>query len=271
MTNPNTLGLFERNVAEIVKVVHEGGGLMYLDGANLNAHMGIFRPGEVGFDVMHFNLHKTFSTPHGGGGPGAGGVAVTPELEKYLPFPLLERDADGELFFNYDRPHSVGRVHAYYGNFLNIVRAYAYLVSLGGRGLRRVSENAVINANYLKEFLREDFELPYKSYCMHEFVISGNRQKKRGVKTLDISKRLLDFGVHSPTNYFPLIVPEAMMIEPTETESRETLEKFADIMKQIDKETQENPELVLSAPHNTPVRRLDEIKAARELDVAYLE
>ena len=269
MTNPNTLGLFESNVAEIVKVVHDGGGLMYVDGANLNAHMGIFRPGEVGFDIMHFNLHKTFSTPHGGGGPGGGGVAVTKELEKYLPFPVLEKDSDGELNFNYDRPHSIGRVHAYYGNFLNIVRAYAYLVALGGKGLRRASENAVINANYLKEFLQEDYELPYKAHCMHEFVISGNRQKKRGVKTLDISKRLLDFGVHSPTNYFPLIVPEAMMIEPTETETRETLERFAAVMKQIDTESKENPETVTSAPHHTPVRRLDEIKAARGLDVAF--
>ena len=269
MTNPNTLGLFESNVAEIVKIVHDGGGLVYIDGANLNAHMGIFRPGDVGCDIMHFNLHKTFSTPHGGGGPGAGGVAVTAELEKFLPFPVLEKDAEGRLNFNYDRPHSIGRVHSFYGNFANIVRCYAYLRVLGGKGLLRVSQNAVINANYLKSFLVEDYDLPYTSHCMHEFVISGNRQKKRGVKTLDISKRLLDFGVHPPTNYFPLIVPEAMMIEPTETESRETLERFAGIMKQIDAESQDSPEIVTSAPHDTPVRRLDEISAARELDVNF--
>ncbi len=271
MTNPNTLGLFESNVAEIVEVVHKRGGLVYLDGANLNANLGIFRPGDVGFDIMHFNLHKTFSTPHGGGGPGAGGVAVNGELEKFLPLPVLEKKDDGTLFFNYNRPQSIGRVHAFYGNFLNIVRAYAYLKALGGKGLRRVSENAVINANYLKTLVQEYYELPYKAHCMHEFVISGNRQKKRGVKTLDISKRLLDFGVHPPTNYFPLIVPEALMIEPTETESRETLDAFAAFMKQIDTESKENPEIVTSAPHNTPVRRLDEIKAARELDVCYQE
>jgi len=270
MTNPNTLGLFESNVADIVKIVHDGGGLVYIDGANLNAHMGIFRPGDVGCDIMHFNLHKTFSTPHGGGGPGAGGVAVTEELEKFLPFPVLEKDAEGELNFNYDRPNSIGRVHSFYGNFAIIVRCYAYLRMLGGKGLLRVSQNAVINANYLKSFLVEDYELPYRAHCMHEFVISGNRQKKRGVKTLDISKRLLDFGVHPPTNYFPLIVPEAMMIEPTETESLETLERFAAIMKQIDSESKDNPEIITSAPHNTPIRRLDEVTAARELDVNYL-
>lgn len=271
MTNPNTLGLFESNVSEIVEVVHDRGGLIYLDGANLNANLGIFRPGDVGFDIMHFNLHKTFSTPHGGGGPGAGGVAVTGELEKFLPLPVLEKKDDGTLFFNYNHPQSIGRVHAFYGNFLNIVRAYAYLKALGGKGLRRVSENAVINANYLKTLVEEYYELPYKAHCMHEFVVSGNWQKKRGVKTLDISKRLLDFGVHPPTNYFPLIVPEALMIEPTETESRETLDAFAAFMKQIDTESKENPEIVTSAPHNTPVRRLDEIKAARELDVCYQE
>jgi glycine dehydrogenase subunit 2 len=270
-TNPNTLGLFESNILEIAEIVHKGGGLMYMDGANLNAHMGIFRPGEIGFDIMHFNLHKTFSTPHGGGGPGAGAVGVTTELGRFLPFPVLEKNDKGELFFDYDRPDSIGRLHSFFGNFGNMVRAYAYIKTLGGRGLREASENAVINANYLKEMLREDFELPYTAHCMHEFVISGIRQKKLGVKTLDISKRLLDFGVHSPTNYFPLIVPEAMMIEPTETETRETLERFAAIMKQIAPEASESPETVTEAPHNTPVRRLDEIKAAREQDVACLE
>jgi glycine dehydrogenase subunit 2 len=271
MTNPNTLGLFETNIREIADIVHAKDGLMYIDGANLNANMGLFRPGDVGFDIMHFNLHKTFSTPHGGGGPGAGGVAAVEKLEKYLPLPVLSRDAEQKLFFDYERPHSIGRLHSFFGNFGNMVRAYAYIRMLGGAGLKRVSENAVLNANYLKEFLRDDFDLPYDIDCMHEFVLSGNRQKALGVKTLDISKRLLDFGVHSPTNYFPLIVPEALMIEPTETESRETLEAFAQIMKQIAEEAKTNPELVTSAPHDTPVRRLDEAGAARKMDVNYTE
>ncbi|MEW5796730.1 MAG: aminomethyl-transferring glycine dehydrogenase subunit GcvPB [Candidatus Zixiibacteriota bacterium] len=269
MTNPNTLGLFESNVEQIARMVHDAGGLMYMDGANLNANMGIFRPGDVGFDIMHFNLHKTFSTPHGGGGPGAGAVGVTAELEKFLPFPVLEKDRDGKLFFNYDRPKSIGRLSTFYGNFGNMVRAYAYIRSLGGDGLREVSENAVLNANYLKELLKQDYDLPYDRHCMHEFVLSGNRQKKLGVKTSDISKRLLDFGVHAPTNYFPLIVPEALMIEPTETESCETLEQFAEIMVQIAREAETDPQIVTSAPHNTPVRRLDETLAARTLDVNY--
>ena len=271
LTNPNTLGLFESNIAEIAEIVHAAGGLMYMDGANLNANMGIFRPGDIGFDIMHFNLHKTLSTPHGGGGPGGGAIGVTEELEKYLPLPVLEKNEKGELFFNYARPHSIGRVHAFYGNFANMVRAYAYIRTMGGEGLRHVSENAVINANYLKELLRKDYELPYDTHCMHEFVISGNRQKKLGVRTADISKRLLDFGVHAPTNYFPLIVPEAMMIEPTETETRETLERFAAIMEQIAREAEQSPQTVTSAPHSTPVRRLDESGAARTLDVNYVE
>ncbi len=267
MTNPNTLGLFEKHIKQIAEIVHRGGGLMYMDGANLNANMGIFRPGDVGFDIMHFNLHKTFSTPHGGGGPGAGAVGVTAALQKYLPFPVLERATDGKLFFNYDRPDSIGRLHSFNGNFGNIVRAYAYIRTLGGAGLKRVSENAVLNANYLKEQVREEYFLPYDAHCMHEFVVSGINQKKLGVKTLDISKRILDFGMHSPTNYFPLIVPEAMMIEPTETESREALDRFAEVMKQIAHEAKENPEIVTTAPHTTPVRRLDEAGAARALDV----
>ncbi|RKX25262.1 MAG: aminomethyl-transferring glycine dehydrogenase subunit GcvPB [Candidatus Zixiibacteriota bacterium] len=271
LTNPNTLGLFESNIAEIAQIVHDKGGLLYMDGANLNANMGIFRPGDIGFDIMHFNLHKTFSTPHGGGGPGAGAVGVTEELKKYLPLPLLEKNKSGKLFFDYDRPHSVGRLHSFNGNFANMVRAYAYVRTLGGDGIREVSENAVLNANYLKELVKGDYELPYDVHCMHEFVISGSRQKKLGVRTADISKRLLDFGVHAPTNYFPLIVPEAMMIEPTETETRETLEQFAVIMKQIAKEAETEPETVTSAPHDTPVRRLDETIAARTLDVNYVE
>ena len=269
LTNPNTLGIFETHVAEIAKLIHGVGGLMYMDGANLNANMGIFRPGDVGFDMMHYNLHKTMSTPHGGGGPGGGALGVTEELERFLPTPVLEKDSDGLLHFNYDRPDSIGRLHSFYGNFLVMVRAYAYIKNLGGKGLRRASETAVLNANYLKEQIREDYDLPYDVHCMHEFVVSGNRQKKLGVKTLDISKRLLDFGMHSPTNYFPLIVPEAMMIEPTETESRETLDYFAKVMKQIAREAEENADLVTSAPHSTPVRRLDEATAARQLDVAF--
>jgi len=268
-TNPNTLGIFETHIQEIADIVHEGGGLMYMDGANLNAHMGIFRPGDVGFDIMHFNLHKTLSTPHGGGGPGAGAIGVTADLEKYLPLPVLEKGDDGNLLFNYDRPHSIGRLSTFYGNFANMVRAYAYIRTLGGKGLREVSENAVLNANYLKELVREDYDLPYDVHCAHEFVISGNRQKAVGVKTLDISKRLLDFGVHSPTNYFPLIVPEAMMIEPTETEGKETLDRFAEIMKIIAKEAVEDPEIVTTAPHTTPVRRLDEVRAVRSLDIRF--
>ncbi len=270
LTNPNTLGLFEKNIQEIARIVHKGGGLVYMDGANLNAHMGIFRPGDVGFDVMHFNLHKTFSTPHGGGGPGAGAIGVTAELEKFLPFPVLEKDHDGKLFFNYERPHSIGRLHFAYGNFANMVRGFAYIKTLGGDGLREASEWAVINANYLKELLKADFDLPHEQPCMHEFVISGNRQKKLGVRTSDISKRLLDFGVHAPTNYFPLIVPEAMMIEPTETEGRDSLDYFAEVMIKIAREAETNPEVVTSAPHTTPVRRLDESGAARDLDVNYL-
>ena len=270
-TNPNTLGIFETHVKEIAAIVHSKGGLMYMDGANLNANMGIFRPGDVGFDMMHFNLHKTFSTPHGGGGPGAGAIGVTAELEKYLPFPHLEKDSGGNLFLNFKRPDSIGRLHSFYGNFGNIVRAYAYILSHGGKGLKRVSENAVLNANYLKVLLKDVYELPYDVHCMHEFVISGKRQKKKGVRTYDISKRLLDFGVHSPTNYFPLIVSEAMMIEPTETESKETLDYFAETMLGIAQEIDESPEIVTTAPHTTPVRRLDEVAAVRNLDVAFIE
>jgi glycine dehydrogenase subunit 2 len=271
MTNPNTLGLFESDIREISELVHDAGGLLYMDGANLNANMGIFRPGDVGFDIMHFNLHKTFSTPHGGGGPGAGAVGVTAELEKFLPYPVLEKNDQDELYMNYQRPESIGGVATFYGNFANLVRAYAYIRALGGEGLREVSEDAVLNANYLKELLKTDFDLPYDRHCMHEFVLSGSRQKKLGVKTSDISKRLLDFGVHAPTNYFPLIVPEAMMIEPTETESKETLDRFAEIMIKIAREAETDPDKVTSAPHDTPVRRLDEVSAARTLDVNYLE
>lgn len=269
LTNPNTLGIFETHVKEVADIVHKSGGLMYMDGANLNANMGIFRPGDVGFDMMHFNLHKTFSTPHGGGGPGAGAIGITAELEKFLPLPVLIKSSDGGLCFDHNRPDSIGRLHSFYGNFGNMVRAYAYIRTLGGKGLKAVSENAVLNANYLKENLRDLFDLPYDETCMHEFVLSGSRQKKLGVRTLDIAKRMLDFGIHPPTVYFPLIVPEAMMIEPTETESKETLDSFITIMKQIAKEAETQPEKVTTAPFNTPVRRLDEVGAVRNLDVCY--
>ncbi|MEZ5358771.1 MAG: aminomethyl-transferring glycine dehydrogenase subunit GcvPB [Candidatus Zixiibacteriota bacterium] len=268
ITNPNTLGLFESDIQEISKIVHDAGGLLYMDGANLNALLGQAKPAEMGFDIVHFNLHKTFSTPHGGGGPGAGALGICDELIPFMPKPVVEKDGD-RFYFDYDRPDSIGRMHSFYGNFANMVRAYTYIRHLGPKGLRRVSENAVLNANYLRERLKGVYELPHDRICQHEFVLSGNNQKKRGVRTADIAKRLLDFGVHAPTIYFPLIVPEAIMIEPTETESKETLDTFVDIMLQIDKESSENPDIVKEAPHNTPVRRLDEVKATKLLDINF--
>ncbi|MFH1701665.1 MAG: aminomethyl-transferring glycine dehydrogenase subunit GcvPB [Candidatus Zixiibacteriota bacterium] len=270
ITNPNTLGLFETEIEKIAKVVHAAGGMLYMDGANLNALMGQSRPADMGFDIVHYNLHKTLSTPHGGGGPGAGALAVTDELIPFLPKPIITKK-DGKYFLDYDRPESIGRMHSFYGNFANMVRAYTYLRHLGPLGVKRVSENAVLNANYLKERLKDAFEVPFNGICQHEFVLSGNRQKKRGIRTADIAKRLLDFGLHAPTIYFPLIVPEAIMIEPTETESKETLDYFADVMLQIDKEIDSDPDLVREAPHNTPVRRLDEVKATKTLDICYPE
>lgn len=268
ITNPNTLGLFESEIEKIARVVHDAGALLYMDGANLNALLGQTRPADMGFDVVHFNLHKTFSTPHGGGGPGAGALAVTKELVPFLPCPVIEKEGD-RYFLDNDRPDSIGRMHSFYGNFANMVRAYTYIRHLGAAGLKRVSENAVLNANYLRMLLKERYELPHDRICQHEFVLSGSRQKKRGARTADIAKRLLDFGVHAPTVYFPLIVSEAIMIEPTETESKETLDRFAEIMIQIDREIDENLDLVLQAPHNTPVRRLDEVKATKTLDISY--
>lgn len=271
LTNPNTLGLFESKIAEVAKIVHDAGALLYMDGANLNAQLGIVQPGKIGFDILHFNLHKTFSTPHGGGGPGAGAVGVVKGLEPYLPAPVLSKkaDEDNRLYLDYDRPKSIGRVHSFYGNFANSIRAYAYIRTLGASGLRNVSENAILNANYLKELLKERFDMPYDSVCQHEFVLSCTRQKKLGARALDIAKRLLDFGFHAPTVYFPLIVPEAFMIEPTETESRETLEAFAATMIAIAAEVETDAEKLHNAPFTTPVRRLDEVKAARELDICY--
>ncbi len=270
LTNPNTLGLFETEIEEIAKIVHDAGALLYMDGANLNAQLGIVRPGDLGFDIVHFNLHKTFSSLHGGGGPGSGPVGVTEALEPFLPLPVVARDRSRESFYlSYDRPDSIGKLHAFYGNFGVVVRACTYILMNGAEGLREVSESAIVNANYLKEKLKDKFDLPYPQHCMHEFVLSGNSQKKRGIRTVDMAKRMLDFGVHAPTCYFPLIVPEAMMIEPTDTETRETLDRFVEIMMQIDREVDENPQALKDAPQNTPVRRLDERKAATELDVVW--
>lgn len=262
LTNPNTLGLFEEEIATIAYMVHRAGGLLYYDGANANAILGKTRPGDMGFDVVHLNLHKTFSTPHGGGGPGAGPVGVKAFLEPFLPVPVVRREQD-RYILDYDRPLSIGKVRSFYGNFGVLVRAYAYLLTMGPDGLSRVAEDAVLNANYLLHRLRPHYDVPYDRVCKHEFVLSGARQKRRGVKTADIAKRLLDFGFHPPTIYFPLNVEEAIMIEPTETESLETLDAFAEAMIQIAKEAEEDPERVRSAPHMTVVSRLDEVRAAR--------
>ena len=268
LTNPNTLGLFESQVKEIAKAVHDAGALLYMDGANLNALMGIVRPGDIGFDVLHFNLHKTFSTPHGGGGPGSGPVGVKEHLKEYLPSPVIVRK--GKTFaFDDNRPESIGKLQGFYGNFGVMVKAYVYIRMLGSKGLRKVSENAILNANYLMRRLEKHYLLPHKQHAMHEFVLSGDWQKAKGVKTLDIAKRLLDYGFHAPTVYFPLIVHEALMVEPTETESKETLDAFADAMVAIAREVEENPDLVLQAPSTTPVSRLNEGQAARDLDVRY--
>ena len=262
LTNPSTLGLFEENICEIARIVHEAGGLLYYDGANANAILGICRPGDMGFDVVHLNLHKTFSTPHGGGGPGSGPVGVKRELAPYLPRPVVEFDGS-KYYLDNERPLSIGRIKSFYGNFGIAVRAYAYILSMGAEGLRRVSEAAVLNANYIMNRLKEHFLLPYERTCMHEFVLSAQKQKEKGVAALDIAKRLLDFGYHPPTIYFPLIVREAMMIEPTETESRETLDEFIEAMSRIAKEAEDDPDKVKGAPYTTPISRLDEAKAAR--------
>lgn len=262
LTNPSTLGLFERNIEEIARMVHEAGGLLYYDGANMNAIMGITRPGDMGFDVVHMNLHKTFSTPHGGGGPGSGPVGVKKELEPFLPVPVVEKVEEG-YSLNYDRPLSIGKVRSFYGNFGVLVRAYTYILSMGYDGLKKVSEMAVLNANYIKERLKKYYYLPIDTVCKHEFVLGGLAKGDHTIATLDIAKRLLDYGYHPPTIYFPLIVDSAIMIEPTETESMETLDAFIDAMIKISGEARENPEILKTAPHNTIVRRLDEVRAAR--------
>lgn len=268
LTNPNTLGLFEDRIVEIEKLVHGCGGLMYMDGANLNALMGITRPGEMGFDCVHTNLHKTFSTPHGGGGPGAGPVCVSDKLIPFLPVPQIVKDGDKYDLIE-DIPTSIGKMHSYFGNFGVLVRAYTYIRMLGGKGLKEVSECAVLNANYLFSMLKDTFDVPFDEYCMHEFVLSGDRQKKFGASTKDMAKRILDYAYHAPTIYFPLIVHESMLIEPTETETKETLEEFAEAMKSIAKEVQDNIQLVMDAPHKFHTKRLDDAKAARNLNITW--
>lgn len=264
LTNPSTLGLFEEQIVEIAEIVHEAGGLLYYDGANSNAIMGITRPGDMGFDVVHLNLHKTMSTPHGGGGPGAGPVGVKSLLIPFLPKPIVSKREDGTYYWDYDRPQSIGRVKAFYGNFGILVRAYTYIRTYGPEGLRRVSELAVLNANYMMHRLSPYYEVAYPGLCKHEFVLSGKKLKEFGVRTLDVAKRLLDFGYHPPTIYFPLNVEECIMIEPTETESKETLDGFIDTMIQIAKEAETTPEVVVGAPYTTVVKRLDETTAARK-------
>lgn len=268
LTNPNTLGLFEENIVEMAEIVHSAGGKLYYDGANLNAVLSKARPGDMGFDVVHLNLHKTFTGPHGGGGPGSGPVGVKADLIPFLPKPVIAKRGD-EYVFDYDRPQSIGRVKPFYGNFGINVRAYTYIRSMGPDGLKAVTEYAVLNANYMMRRLAEYYDLPFDKHCKHEFVLSGRRQKKLGVRTLDIAKRLLDFGYHPPTIYFPLNVEECIMIEPTETESKETLDSFVDIMIQIAKEAEENPEIVQEAPHTTVVGRMDEATAARKPILKY--
>ena len=270
LTNPNTLGLFEQNIREVCDLVHEAGGLAYYDGANFNALVGRFRPGDMGFDVVHLNLHKTFSTPHGGGGPGSGPVGVNEKLEPYLPVPLVRKGAEG-FELETERPESIGRLNAFAGNALVVLRAYVYLRLLGTEGLREVSGAAVLAANYLQARLLSHYEAAHPGRCMHEFVLTAQPQKAKGIRALDIAKRLLDLGFHPPTVYFPLTVPEALMIEPTETETRETLEAFVAAMRQIAREVDENPEVLHSAPHDTPVGRLDEVAAAKALNLRFEE
>jgi glycine dehydrogenase subunit 2 len=265
LTNPNTLGLFEKQLLEVTQAVHDAGGLVYGDGANLNAILGIVKPAEMGFDCLHINVHKTFSTPHGAGGPGAGPVVVGDKLEPYLPVPMVVQKPDLTYALDYDRPKSIGRLKGYQGHFGILARGYNYIRMHGADGLRTISQTAVLNANYLRALLSDVYDLAYDRSCMHEFVLSGRRQKQaHGVRTLDIAKRLIDFSIHPPTIYFPLIVEEAIMIEPTETESKTTLDEFVAVMRQIARECEEQPDLVLHAPRSQVVGRLDEVTAARK-------
>ena len=269
LTNPNTVGLFEEDIEEISALVHAAGGLMYCDGANMNALVGTARPGDMGFDVMHVNLHKTFSVPHGGGGPGSGPVGVKALLEPFLPVPQAAKREDGTYYLDYDRPLSIGKIAPFFGAFLAVVRAYAYIRHYGREYLPEISENAVLNANYLRVRLGATFPVAYDRICMHECVFTLKDLKKYGVKALDVAKRIIDYGYHPPTMYFPLIVPECLMIEPTETESKETIDRFISAVEQIAIEAQETPQLLLDAPHAAPVRRLDEAAAARNLDLSW--
>ena len=268
LTNPNTLGLFEKHIVEMAELIHDAGGLLYYDGANANAIMGHARPGDMGFDVVHFNIHKTFSTPHGGGGPGAGPVGVKEHLVEFLPTPLVEKDGE-RYFLDYDYPNSIGKVKDFYGHFGILVKAYTYILTMGRDGLKKASEMAVLNANYLLSQLKDDYYLPIDTIYKHEFVLGGLKGEQLEVRTLDIAKRLLDFGFHPPTVYFPLIIREALMIEPTETESKETLDEFAKAMKQIAEEARRDPEILKEAPHDTIVRRPDEVRAARNPVLKY--
>jgi glycine dehydrogenase subunit 2 len=264
LTNPNTLGIFETEIGRIVNIVHARGGLVYMDGANMNALVGVTRPGDFGVDLMHLNLHKTFSTPHGGGGPGSGPVAVKKFLEPYLPCPVVEQTPEGNFRLNYDRPRSIGRMRAFLGNFGMAVRALAYILANGPEGLRLTTEDAVLNANYIRSHLRDSYDLPYDGPCMHECVFSDQRQAVKGVRTMDIAKRLIDYGFHPYTTAFPLIVPGALMIEPTESASKEELDAFIDALQAIAEEVEQDPEFVLKAPYTTRVTRLDEVAAARK-------
>jgi glycine dehydrogenase subunit 2 len=270
ITNPNTLGLFDENILEVIEIVHKAGGLVYGDGANMNALLGIVRPGDLGIDVMHFNLHKTFSTPHGGGGPGSGPVGVTKKLVDFLPGPLVDviEEGDEEMppLYGFVQPKkSIGRVKSFHGHFGMHIRAFTYISMNGAEGLRTIADMAVLNANYLLSKLKGTYKLPYDRICMHEFVLEGNFNDVPDVHALDIAKRLMDFDFHPPTNYFPLIVHEALMIEPTETESKQNIDAFADALLTIAREAHESPELLQTAPHKTPIRRLDEVKAAKDL------
>ncbi|WP_425447909.1 aminomethyl-transferring glycine dehydrogenase subunit GcvPB [Dethiothermospora halolimnae] len=262
LTNPNTLGLFERDIEKIADLVHRAGGLLYYDGANMNAIMGITRPGDMGFDIVHLNLHKTFTTPHGGGGPGSGPIGVRKDLVDFLPVPIIEKN-NNKYILNYDKPKSVGKIKSFYGHFGTLVRTLTYILTMGAEGLKSVSETAVLNANYLMSKLKDYYHLPIDNLCKHEFVLSGLKENSLVISTLDIAKRLLDLGYHPPTIYFPLIISEAIMIEPTETESKETLDAFIDAMIQIAKEAKENPDILKSAPLTTPIKRVNEAKAAR--------
>lgn len=271
ITVPSTLGLFERHILKVIETVHEAGGLMYMDGANMNALMGIVKPGELGFDVMHYNLHKTFSTPHGGGGPGCGAVSVNEKLLDYLPGPIVKiieeptEDEDAPLYGLVEPEQTIGKLKAFQGNFGMHIRAYAYIRIHGAVGLKEISRHAVLNANYVRDQLKDTYTIPYPRICGHEFVMEGRFADAEDVHALDISKRLMDYGIHPPTNYFPLIVPEALLIEPTETETKATLDDFITAMKKIAQEARENPDLLHSAPHTTPVSRLDEVRAAKQL------